>query len=149
MTPDEIQLRDKLRKIEALFAGAGTAGERDAAAAALNRVRARLTEMTHRDPAIEMQFSMGDQWSRRLFLALARRYGLEPYRYRRQRLTTVMVRVPKGFVDQVLWPEFQELNKALAHYLNEVTLRVIREEVHGDASEATEVAQALPIGVTM
>ena len=149
MTPDETQLRDKLRKIEALFAGAGTAGERDAAAAALNRVRARLAEMGDRDPAIEMQFSMADQWSRRLFLALARRNGLSPYRYRRQRLTTVMIRVPRGFVDQVLWPEFQELNKALVQYLNDVTLRVIREEVHGDASEASEVAQPLPIGVKL
>lgn len=148
MTPDEAQLRDKLRKIEALFAGAGTAGERNAAEAALNRVRARLAEMGRHDPAIEMQFSMADQWSRRLFLALARRNGLSPYRYRRQRLTTVMIRVPRGFVDQVLWPEFQELNKALVQYLNEVTLRVIREEVHGDASEAAEVAQALPSGVT-
>ena len=148
MMPDETQLREKLRKIEALFAGAGTAGERDAAQAALNRVRDRLAEMGRRDPAIEMQFSMADQWSRRLFLALARRNGLSPYRYRRQRMTTVMVRVPKGFVDQVLWPEFQELNKALVHYLNEVTLRVIREEVHGDASEAAEVAQALPSGMT-
>jgi len=148
VTQDESDLRDRLRKIEALFAGAATAGERNAAAAALDRVRARLDEMGRRDPAIEMQFSMTDQWSRRLFLALARRYGLQPYRYRRQRLTTVMIRVPRGFVDQVLWPEFQELNRALVHYLNEVTMRVIREEVHGDASEATEVAQALPSGVT-
>lgn len=147
MTADETQLRERLRKIEALFAGAGTAGERDAAEAALNRVRDRLAEMGRRDPAIEMQFSMADQWSRRLFLALSRRYGLQPYRYRRQRLTTVMVRVPRQFVDQVLWPEFQELNKALVHYLNEVTLRVIRDEVHGDASEAAEVAQPLPSGV--
>jgi hypothetical protein len=36
----ESQLREKLRKIEALFAGAGTAGERLAAEAALERVRA-------------------------------------------------------------------------------------------------------------
>jgi hypothetical protein len=34
-------LREKLRKIEAPFAGAGTAGERLAAEAALERVRAR------------------------------------------------------------------------------------------------------------
>jgi hypothetical protein len=38
----ESQLREKLRKIEALFAGAGTAGERLAAEAALERVRERL-----------------------------------------------------------------------------------------------------------
>jgi hypothetical protein len=144
----EAQLREKLRKIEALFAGAGTMGERLAAEAALMRVRARLAELEQRDPAVEMQFSMPDQWSRRLFLALCRRYGLQPFRYPRQRLTTVMVRVPRGFVDQVLWPEFQELNRALSIYLNQVTLRVIRDEVHADASEAAEVGHALPAADT-
>jgi hypothetical protein len=144
---DEQQLRDRLRKIEALFAGAGTQGERHAAEAALARVRARLAETARRDPATEMQFSMPDRWSRLLFVALARRYGLEPYRYKRQRLTTVVMRVPRGFVDSVLWPEFQDLNKALVQYLNDVTTRIIREEVHGDASEAAEVAQPLPIGM--
>lgn len=56
-----------------------------------------------------------------------------------------MLRAPKGFVDQALWPEFQELNKALTQYLNEVTTRVIRDEVHRDTSEAAEVAQALRV----
>src|SRR5258708_16567672 len=54
----ESQLREKLRKIEALFAGAGTAGERIAAEAALERVRERLAELGREDPSIEMQFSM-------------------------------------------------------------------------------------------
>ena len=140
----ETQLREKLRKIEALFAGAGTVGERIAAEAALERVRARLAELERNNPPIEMQFSLPDQWSRRLFLALCRRYGLKPYRLYRQRLTTVMLRVPKGFVDQVLWPEFGELNAALTQYLDQVTTRIIRDEVHGDTSEAAEVASALP-----
>jgi hypothetical protein len=135
---DEAQLREKLRKIEALFAGAGTAGERMAAEAALERLRARLAETQRRDQPIEMQFSLADQWSRRLFLALCRRYGLNPYRKPRQRLTTVMLRVPREFVDQVLWPEFQELNVALVHYLDQVTMRVIQASVHNDASEARE-----------
>jgi tRNA nucleotidyltransferase (CCA-adding enzyme) len=92
-----------------------------------------------------MQFSLGDQWSRKLFLALCRRYGLEPYRLYRQRVTTVMLKVPRAFVDQVLWPEFQELDAALAQYLNEVTNRIIRDEVHRDTSEAAEIKQqALP-----
>lgn len=141
---DEAQLREKLRKIEALFAGAGTVGEKNAAEAALERVRARLAELQRSDEPIEMQFSLPDQWARRLFLALCRRYGLKPYRLYRQRMTTVMLQVPKRFVDQVLWPEFQELSAALMHYLNEVTTRVIREEVHRDTSEASELQQALP-----
>ena len=140
----ESQLREKLRKIEALFAGAGTTGERLAAEAALERVRARLSEFGQKDPPVETQFSMPDQWSRHLFLALCRRYGLSPYRLRRQRRNTVMVRAPRGFVDQVLWPEFGELDRALRAYLHEVTLRVIRDEVFADASEAQEVSEALP-----
>jgi hypothetical protein len=135
---DEAQLREKLRKIEALFAGAGTAGERMAAEAALERLRARLAETQKRDQPIEMQFSISDQWSRRLFLALCRRYGLRPYRKPRQRSSSVMLRVPKDFVDQVLWPEFQELNVALVHYLDQVTMRVIQASIHNDASEAPE-----------
>jgi hypothetical protein len=140
----ESQLREKLRKIEALFAGAGTAGERLAAEAALERVRARLAELGRRDATIEMHFSMPDRWSRHLFLALCRRYGLAPYRYHRQRRNTVMVRAPKNFIDQVLWPEFSELDHALQIYLHEVTLRVIREEVYSDTSDAQEVPEALP-----
>jgi hypothetical protein len=138
---NESQLRARLRKIEALFAGAGTAGERLAAEAALERVRGRLAELGQRDPPIEMQFSMPDRWSRHLFLALCRPYGLAPYRYHRQRHNTIMVRAPKGFIEQVLWPEFYELDRALQKYLHEVTLRV---EVYSDTSEAQEVPEALP-----
>src|SRR5712691_2894521 len=141
---DRVSVAQKLRKIEALFAGAGTAGERIAAEAALERVRERLAELGRQDPSIEMQFSMPDQWSRHLFLALCRRYGMRPYRYYRQRRNTVMVRAPKRFLDQVLWPEFSELDQALQAYLHQVTLRVIREEVYANASEAQEVSEALP-----
>ena len=141
---DEAELRDKLRKIEALFAGAATPGERSAAEAALERVKARLSEMARRDPPIEMQFSLTDQWSQRLFIALCRRYGLRPYRYPRQKRTTVMVRLPRGFADQILWPEFVELDDILRRYLHDITLRLIREHVHKDVSEAEEVAGTLP-----
>jgi hypothetical protein len=55
-----------------------------------------------------------------------------------------MVRGPKRFLDQVLWPEFSELDQALQAYLHQVTLRVTREEIYADASEAQEVSEALP-----
>jgi len=45
------------------------------------------------------------------------------------------------FVDQVLLPEFRELNAELARYLDEVTTRLIREEVHRDTSEAPDGSQ--------
>jgi hypothetical protein len=139
----EAQLRDKLHKIEALFAGATTAGERAAAGAAAARIRARLRRIERTESAIEMRFSLPDPWSRRLFLALARRYGLRPFRYPRQRAATVMLRAPRSFLAEVLWPEFLEIDAALSSWLAMVTERIIREEVHGEAGEAEEVAAPL------
>ena len=134
----------KLRKIEALFSGAGTAGERLAAGAALERVRAKLAELERQEPPVEMQFSLPDPWSRHLFIALCRRYGLNPYRYHRQRRTTLMVRAPRRFIEQVLWREFAGLDADLQAYLHEVTMKIIREEVFADTSDAQEVPDALP-----
>lgn len=134
----EQQLREKLRKITALFEGAATPGERQAAAAAIDRIRQALRASVKAQPLPETKFSMADQWQRRLFLALCRRYGLEPYRYGGQRHTTVMVRAPRSFVDNTLWPEYVELQAALHSYLNEATERIIREEVYKDSGEAAE-----------
>jgi len=139
MTSEE-QIREKLRKISALFEGATTIGERNAAAAAIERVKKALDAVLKSEQPEEFQFTLPDRWQRRLFSALCRRYGLEPYRYNRQRYTTVMVRVPRSFVDKTLWPEYQELRAALDDYLNDATERIIREEVYRDAEEASERA---------
>jgi len=136
----EQQLRDKLRKITALFEGAATEGERQAAAAAIDRIRQALGAAVKTESLPEIKITMRDQWQRRLFTALCRRYGLEPYRYKGQRYTTVMVRAPRRFVDLTLWPEYLELQAALHSYLNEATERIIREEVFGDSGEAAERA---------
>ena len=139
---NEQQLRDKLRKITALFEGAATAGERQAAAAAIGRIREALNAAVQTQPLPETKISMADQWQRRLFSALCRRYGLEPYRYKGQRYTTVMVRAPRAFFNNTLWPEYLELQAALHSYLNEATERIIREEVFRDAAEAKKAAAA-------
>ena len=139
---DEAKLRETLDRIEALFLGATTPGERDAAANARDRVRSRLEEICQSDPPVELQFSMGDMWSRKLFVSLLRRYAIKPYRYHRQRYTTVMARIPQKFLDETLWPEFLELDKSLRSHLKEVTDRLITQAVHDDGSEP-EVVQPL------
>ena len=136
--------RGRFARAAAQDRGAGTAGEREAAGAALERVKARLAEQALRDPPVELQFSMPDAWSRQLFVALCRRYGLKPYRYPRQRRTTVMLRMPRGFSDTLLWPEFLELDRALRAHLQGVTTRIIHDAIHADTSEAEEVQAALP-----
>jgi hypothetical protein len=143
---DEAALRDKLRKIEALFSGAGTAGEKAAAGVAADRIRARLRQEEKREKPVEMRFSLPDPWSRQMFIALCRRYGLRPYRYPRMRQQSVILRAPQSFLDKVLWPEFQEINAALAEYLAQVTDKVIREAVYKDTGDADEVPEPVKIG---
>jgi hypothetical protein len=99
-------------------------------------VKKALAAMQQTERTIEVQFTLPDRWQRRLFAALCRRYGLDPYRYKRQRYTTVMVRAPRAFIDRTLWPEYLELKSALDEYLNEATERIIRDEVYRDAREA-------------
>jgi hypothetical protein len=134
----EQELREKLRKIAALFEGAATVGEKDAAAAAIERVRAALKAVEQKERSVETVFRLPDRWSRRLFTALCRRHGLAPYRYPRQRYSTVVLRAPASFIQNILWPEFVEIKNALDEYLNEATERIIREEVFRVSDEAEE-----------
>lgn len=136
---DELRLIEKLRLVEALFSGAATDGERVAAERARERILERLKFWEKEDPPLEYRFSMGDMWSRKVFTALLRRYGIRPYRYKRQRYTTVMAKVSKKFVDEMLWPEFQEISETLRTYLSDVTDRVVSQVIHQDSSEAEVV----------
>jgi hypothetical protein len=124
---EEQQLIAKLRKIEALFARPGTAGERSAAEHAANRIRARLADLEPIETAVEFRFSLDDAWSRSLFSAVLRRHGLKPYRYRGQRRTTVMVRVMKSYLDATVWPEFLQLQAVLHEHFEAVTRRVVAQ----------------------
>ena len=135
---EEERLVEKLQKIETLFARSTTPGERLAAQSARERIRQRLDQLEKSERVEEYRFSLSDGWSKSLFIALLRRYGLEPYRYYRQRRTTVMVRVTASFVDEVLWPEFQELDTTLRAHLDSITTRIIREAIHSDDSDVEE-----------
>ena len=144
--PSEQILREKLRKIEALFAGGATEGERGAAGAAAERIRSRLKEIEDKEEPVEIRFSLPDQWSRQLFIALCRRYGIRPYRYPRMRRQSIVIRAPQSFIDDVLWSEFEQINEALVEYLAEITDKVISEEVFGSTEDADVVDEMRQIG---
>jgi hypothetical protein len=50
-----------------------------------------------------------------------------------------MAKVSKKFVDETLWPEFEEISDTLESYLSDVTARVISQVIHQDSSEAEVV----------
>lgn len=135
---DEGWLREKLRKVEALHAGATSEGEREATRAAAERIRARLAEVRSREVDVEMVYTLPDPWTRKLFVALCRRYGLKPFRRYRQRLSTVQVVAPRTFQHRTLWPEYLALSEELEKHLAGVTDHAIRGVIHDDVSEAAE-----------
>jgi hypothetical protein len=137
---EEAKLREKIARIEALFAGATTDGERVAAAEARRRIQLRLQAVEQSDPPVEYRLTVADAWSRKVLLSLLRRYDLKPYRFRNQRRTTVMVKVPESFLNETLWPEFQQISAALRTYVDQITDRILADVFQGDGSEATEVA---------
>jgi len=138
---DYAKLIEKLRRIEALHDGATTSGERDAAAEARRKVAERLAGFKKPEqPVTEYRFSMENAWSRKLFVALARRSGLKPYRYPRQRRTTVMLRLTDSAANTI-WAEFQDLNSALREHLDTLAEKIIAEAVSPDTREAEEVPQ--------
>ena len=143
---DYDKLIDKLRKLEALFSRTNFEGERTAASVAIDKIRERLRSIEVTDPPKEYKFTMNDMWSRKLFVAILRRYGLTPYRYSKQRYTTVMVRVSPKFVDETLWPEFIELSKVLDEYLTEITDKLIAESIFADTSDAETRSEPSRIG---
>jgi hypothetical protein len=92
-----------------------------------------------------MQCTFSNHWSKQLFCALAKRYDLQPFRYYRQRHTTVMIRVPERFLNEVLWPEFKGLNSVLQKYLDEMTAKIISEAIFKGSTEE-EVREQPRIG---
>lgn len=145
----EQELIQKLEKIERLFVGATSDGERGAAANARDRIQAKLekAQQNTTESLDEYRFSMKDMWTRKLFTALLRSYGVSPYRYKRQRYTTVMAKVSKSFVDETLWPEFEALSEVLSEYVSNITEKVIHDHIFKDVSEATvmEEPKQLPL----
>lgn len=139
----EHDLREKLKKIEALFSSTNISGEKYAAAEAIKRIKEKLTKFEKEESALEYRFSLPDRWSRQLFIALCRRYGLKPYRHYGQRQSSIMLKAPKTFINDILSPEFQALNGALVAYLNEITEKLIKEEIYHDISEPTDI-KAIP-----
>jgi hypothetical protein len=139
-------LIEKLRKLEALHAGTTVDGEREAARRAAERIRERLAALRNEEQDVELLYSLPDPWTRKLFCALCRRYGLTPFRERGRRTSTIQVRAPKAFHERTLWPEFLALSAELRKELEELTDRVIREAIHEDVTEAPEAgtAKALP-----
>ena len=71
-----------------------------------------------------------------LFVAVCRKHGLRPYRYRRQRRTSVVVRAREGEFDRVVWPEYSRLQTELESFFEDVTDHLITRVMGSDGDDS-------------
>ena len=124
-----MDILEKIKKVEALIERAGTEGERQSAILAKERL-SKINQSEEREYNISTQ----DMWHKKLFTAICHKHNLKPYRYYRQKYTTVMVRISRSFLDEVVWPEYLRFAKILEELVDEITADVI-SKIFKDESE--------------
>ena len=124
----ESELREKLRKVEALLARPGTPGEQQAAKTAHDRILERLSELERESDLREFRCSIHNPYSRALFAAVCRTHRVETRRYARQRRTTIIF-LTTNPTARALWSEYAGLNRELRAELERVTDQFVRERV--------------------
>lgn len=139
----ELGLIDKLQKIEALYLGATTAGERAAAAQVMANVQNKLESYRQEEKTTEWTLTVENQFEKRLLKAILAKHGLSVYRYPRQRYTTLKVMATKATINTIIWPQYLEMCKVLESYLDEVTSDVIKKSMGQENSE-DEIRQEAP-----
>lgn len=127
-------IRKKLEKLETLFARGATAGERAAAGAALERLNSRR-DTGPQEEELEFQYSLPDAWAVKIFVALCRKHGVHPYRYPRQRRTTVMVKVQQSVFEQTVMAEFNTLHSELVAYFKDTVDHLIADAMKSDGDD--------------
>ena len=131
---------DKIRKIEALIAGAKSDGERQAAEFARQRLQEKITAQP-----IEYTIRLHSRWEKKLFVAICNKHGLHTYRYMRQKYTTTMVRVAKPFMNLVLWPEYNKYASILHKLTEEISTDLISKIHLVKEEDETIITGELPI----
>lgn len=127
-------LLERIKKIEALIIGASTDGEKNAAVTAKERILEKYPALEiHKNPT-EYRLSTSSEWNKKLLIAICRKYGVKPYRYHRQKYTTVMVNMNEAFLTKILWKEYEEYSKLLNKLVEEITNDLI-SKIHKHEDE--------------
>lgn len=138
-----MDLQAKIKKIEALIAGAKSEGERQAASLAKNRIMERFQVEAQAKP-IEYTVPLGNLWKKKLFVALCGKHQIRTYRYKRQKYTTAMIRANPDLVDNILWPEFKKYAALLEELVEEIINDLILQ-IHDVKEDEIEISGELPL----
>ena len=82
------------------------------------------------------------------FDKLCRKHGVRPYRYPRQRRTTVMVRARQAGFERTVASEFRTLYRELTAYFDETVNHLIADAMKSDGDDETlALGSILAIGI--
>lgn len=87
--------------------------------------RAQLAEWRRREADQEFQVSVPTPEAQGVLIAWCVRYGVIPYRKPKQRQTTICIRVPNGFMQEVLWPRVDAMARAIETAMLAALTRVL------------------------
>lgn len=143
----EQKLREKLRKIEAVFSGSNHSGEMVAAQGAMARIKNNLSklESSKEQEELEFRFSLPNDWNRKLFISLCQKHKVRVYRYSNQRFSSVMIKASECFVNEVLSPEFNALTAVLKEYISPIIETIIREEIYRDTEDIDVIDEKMQL----
>lgn len=96
------------------------------------------------DPDIELQNSLPDVWSVRIFVALCRKHRVRPYRYPRQRRTTLIVRTRQISFERTVATEFRALYRESTANFDETVKHLISDAMKSDGDDQTLERRQLP-----
>jgi hypothetical protein len=125
---------ERIKKVEALILWAKSDWEKKAAEAAKERILKKYPEIDRLKDKKEYKIHTQDSWHKKLFIAICRKYWINPFRYYRQKYTTVMININEKFLDEVLRPEYLEYSKYLEDLLWDVIGDLINK-IHKDQEE--------------
>lgn len=128
----------KAEKIEALIEQASFKEEREETLLAKTRILSSLDEkdIILKDEKFTIcTVTIDNPWKKLLFVTLCRKYGLSPYRYKRQRSTTTNVEVSKEVMKKKLWPEYQKFVKILDNLVEDIIEDLLKQIWQGEDVE--------------
>lgn len=135
-----MDIADKIRKIEALIAGAKSNGERQAAEFAKQRLQEKIIAQP-----VEYTVRLHSRWEKKLFVAVCKKHGFQTYRYARQKYTTAMIRIAEPFMNSVLWPEYKKYADILHKLTEEISNDLIAKIHLVNDEDETIIAGELPM----
>jgi len=125
---------ERIKKVEALISWAKSDWEKNAAMAAKERIFKKYPELDIKNNIVEYTIKTQDSWHKKLFVAICRKYNIKPYRYYRQKYTTVMIKINEVFLHEILWKEYLEYSEILEELISWITDEVINK-IHKEENE--------------